>query len=474
MQIHFRFMLLRFFRINDPYRLLGLILMLSLFSIPYFLYPAPVTLQELRGLVLGEAVHQGKLMYVGVVDSTAPLMAGILGLMDIIMGRSLAGQHILALIILLFQSAFFAILLINNKAYNDNTYVPALVFGLLCFFSFDLISFSPELLGSTVLLLALNNLFKEIEFRIEKDEIILNLGTYLGLASMLIFSYTIFLFATILILITFTRLSVRKLCLLLFGFFLPHVLLFCLYYLWGETSALVHHYYWPNLTVHGDLRVGVQGLLFLGALPVAYFILSLFMLNREAHFTKYQSQLFQIMFQWMLVCLAQLFVSRDLSPHSLIIFIPSFAYFISHYLLLIRRKWIAETMLWILMTGLLAVNLMARKNTFGAVRYESLFPAESPYAKQVHGRKIMVLAEDAAIYRDNEMAGYFLDWNLSREVFEQPDYYDNVLLVARAFRTDPPELVVDPRDLLSKFLERIPELKQNYRRQGDFYEKVTR
>ena len=100
-------------------------------------------------------------------------------------------------------------MLINNKAYSDSTYVPALIFAVLCFLSFDLFSFSPELLASTVLLLALNYLFKEIEFRNERDEIILNLGVCLGLATLIIFSYSVFLPVTVLVLFIFTRPSIR-------------------------------------------------------------------------------------------------------------------------------------------------------------------------------------------------------------------------------------------------------------------------
>ena len=196
-------MLLRFFRINDPYRLLGLFILLILLGLPFFIDPAPATLQELKSFVLGEAIRDGKLMYIQVFDSTAPWTANTFGLINWLFGRSLIIQHSLALVLIFFQAAFFAVLLIQNKAYNDNTYVPALVFGLLCFFSFDLLSFSPELLASTVLLLALNNLFKEIEFRIQRDEIILNLGVFLGVATLFIFSYVVFLFGTIFILFLF-------------------------------------------------------------------------------------------------------------------------------------------------------------------------------------------------------------------------------------------------------------------------------
>ena len=467
-------MLLRFFRINDPYRLLGLFILLVLLSMPFFIDPVPITLQELKSVVLGGAVQEGKLMYIQVYDSTAPWTAGIFGLIHWLFGRSLFVQHVLALVIIFFQASFFAVLLIQNKAYNDNTYVPALVFGLLCFFSFDLLSFSPELLASTVLLLALNNLFKEIEFRIQRDEIILNLGVYLGVATLLIFSYVVFLLATILILFLFTRLSVRKLFLLLFGFILPHALLITLYFLWGETPALWQNYYVPNLTLHREMFITLNSTLVLCALPFGYFVFSLLMLNREARFTKYQSQLFQVMFQWMLFCLLQVLVTREFTPHSLIVFIPSLAYFISHYLLLIRRKWIADTMLWIFLAGIVTVNLMSRYNKMSRIDYTNLFPKESSYSRLIKHQRVMVLTSDTGIYLQNRLAGYFLDWDLSRKVLEEPDFYENVILVHRLLKNDPPETIIDPNDLMSKFFDRIPQWQASYRKDSVFYRRIDK
>ena len=130
-----------------------------------------MTSQELKGAVLGEAVGS-KLLYVEIVDHSPALVAVTEGVLNFVFGRSVLGRHILALIVIFFQASFFSILLINNKAYNENTYLPSLIFGLLCFFSFDLLSLSPELIASALLLLALNNIFKEIEFRIDRDAIV--------------------------------------------------------------------------------------------------------------------------------------------------------------------------------------------------------------------------------------------------------------------------------------------------------------
>ncbi|MEQ9413686.1 MAG: hypothetical protein RIF39_07635, partial [Cyclobacteriaceae bacterium] len=231
-------MLLRFFRINDPYRLIGLLIIIVLISLPFLITPVGIMLSELKNLVLGEAIAEGKLMYVQVFDDTPPLASVLFGLMYTLFGKSLLAGHIIAIFIIIFQSSYFAILLINNKAYTENTYLPSLIFGLLCFFSFDLLSFSSELLASTVLLFALNQLFHEVEFKIQRDEITLKLGVYLGLATFLVFSYWVFLLLTIFILITFTRAGFRKIALMVFGFILPHAILFTIYFYKGETSLL--------------------------------------------------------------------------------------------------------------------------------------------------------------------------------------------------------------------------------------------
>jgi hypothetical protein len=461
--------ILLFFRINDPYRLLGLFVLLLVMGIPFFIHDGDITIQELKSLVLGGALAQGKMMYIQLIDSTAPLATGIFGLADWLFGSSLIARQVIALLLIFFQASFFGILLIHNKAYNDNTYVPALVFGVLCFISFDLLSFSPELLASTVLLLALNNLFKEIEFRSQRDEIMFNLGVYLGIVTMLIFSYVIFLFATVMLLFIFSRPNARKLLLLFFGFALPHLLLITLYYFLGETSSLWQGFYMPNFAIRGESYIDWRSIFILGALPLAYFVFSIFMLNREARFTKYQSQLFQIMFLWMLFCLVQLLVTRELSPHSFIICMPSFAYFISHYLLLIRKKWVAEVMFLIFFIGIVGLSLLARYGKLSAVKYDHLAIKESTYLNQVKNQRVMILADDPGIYQENKFAGFFLDWKLSSKILKEPGYYENVMLVEAAFQSDPPDIIIDPDNLMKGFFDRIPTLKSRYKRDGVFY-----
>ncbi len=460
--------MLRYFRINDPYRLLSLLILLILVSLPLLINLPAMTIQELKNIVLGEVIGD-KLLYVEIIDRTAPMMALFDGLLNFIFGRSLMARHILALIIIFFQATYFGILLINNKAYNENSYVPALIFGFLCFFSFDLLAVSPELLASTLLLLALNNLFKEIEFRVDRDSIVLNLGVFLGVASLFLFSYTIFLVGAIFILIVFARATFRKILLVLFGYGLVHAILLIFYYCYGETDELWANFYVANIVQLKASLVGMKSIFVLGIVPIAYFVISLFMLTREARFTKYQSQLFQVIFLWLGIAILQVWFTPERTPHSFFTFIPPAAYFISHYLLLIRRKAIAEFMLWVLILGLISISLLSKNGIIERVNYAALFPTHSSYEKIVVDKKIMIVGDDLSLFQNNRLAAYFLDWELSRKYFDQPDYYENVIKIDKSILENAPDVIIDESNRMGPFLERIPLLKKNYRKENDIY-----
>ncbi|MCX8492441.1 MAG: hypothetical protein ORN54_15395 [Cyclobacteriaceae bacterium] len=464
--------MLRFFRLNDPYRLLVLLLILFLFSLPILMDPI-ATIQELKSFLLGEALNTGKSLYIQLIDDTAPFSAWFFKWLEALFGRSLTMRHLLALVFIFFQASFFGILLINNKAYNENTYLPSLVFGTLAFYSFDMLSVSPELLASTALLFALNNLFKEIEFRVQRDEIILNLGVYLGVASLFVFSYIVFLLGTLAILMLFTRVTVRKAFLLLFGFVLPHAIIFLFYFFWDNQSALVQYFYLPNLTLETWAVVNFRSILVLGIVPILYFVLSLFMVNLGARFTKYQSQLLQVMFLWLLVAATEIIATRVRTPHSFFTFVPPITYFISHYLLLIRRKKIAEIMLWIFLVGLLAMSWASRKNRVPAINLASVYPSSHQGSTTIKEKRVLVLGNELGVYYQNKMVGYFLNWELSKGIFEHPEFFENVILVDQCFQQDPPDVIIDKQNLLQPFLEKIPRIENQFRQQGDLYYRIN-
>lgn len=263
-----QFDLLRFFRINDPYRLVGLLVMLIFLSLPLFIDGAGLTYPELKALLVGEKVHEGFGLYSEVIDSTAPITAWFNGLMDILFGRSILARHIFSFVIIFLQSVFLGFVFIDKKAFAENTFIPSLIFSILFLFSFDTLSLTGDLLAFGFMLWALNSLFKELEFRAQGDETVVKVGIYISLASLCSFSFVVYLPAALTILIIFSGSGARKNLLLVFGFLLPHLLLSSVFYLSGSLGNLWEYYYLPGLSFSYKTYINSGSLLLLGAIPL--------------------------------------------------------------------------------------------------------------------------------------------------------------------------------------------------------------
>jgi hypothetical protein len=463
--------MLRFFKVNDPYRLFALLFTLLLFSLPILFFPSPVSIQELRSMLIGEALVDGKMLYSELFDSTAPLASLFFGLLDWLCGRSVLTRQIISVIFLFIQASFFAVILIRNKAYTESTYLPALIFGILSFLSFDFISITPELLGSLFLLMAINNIFKEIEFKIQRDEIILNLGVCIGIASLFLLSLSLFLVAAIIILLIFTRVKFRKYFLLVTGFTLPHLLLMCFYFYNDAFGMLLQNFYLASFHFGGYEFVSLKTLLTLITIPIIFLALAFFKLNLEGRFTKYQSQLSQVVFLWLFFSVIHAFIAKELTPHSFIIFLPSATYFISHYFLLVKRKVLAEYLLGFFLVGIVGLAMLGKFNFLPMVSYDQLFVKKNE--GPIKHKKLMLLATGLENYQSNKLAGYFLDWELSKEIVNGADYYEDIIFIKKMFDNDPPEIILDPQDKMKAFFDRIPSLALQYKRDGNTYTKVN-
>lgn len=452
--------MLRYFRINDHYRLIGLFVLLSFLCLPVFLDSAQITLPEVESIVLGEKVAEGFSLYNEIIDSTPPLAAWFYGFCDWVFGRNLTGRHIFAFIILFIQSAFLGFFLIGKKALPENTFIPSVIFSVLTLISFDVLSLTAEVAALGFLLLAVNALLTEIEFRVQRDETILSMGLFIGIGTLINFSYVIYLPGFLIMLMLFTRNIPRKYLLFLSGFMLPHLMLFATYYMQGHSAELWHRFYIPNLSFAEVSLISIKSLMVLCSAPLLYLVISLFILNRDAHLTKYQSQVYQAMVIWFIVALIQVYFSPNFRPQSLLPLAPPVSFFFTHFLLLIKKKRIAELYLWIILVGSVSIAYMARYQKIVPVDYTHLWVKES--SRPVSDKRVLVLADEPGVFIKNRIAPAFLNWPLTKEIFDGPQFYENVILVNRYFENDPPEIIIDPENRMEKFFDRIPRLKSKY------------
>jgi hypothetical protein len=459
--------LLRYFRINDPYRLVALFALLVVLCLPVFIDGAGITYPELKSMVTGEKVAEGYTLYYEIIDSTPPLASWFYGLCDWVFSRNITARHVTAFIILFLQSIVFGVVLIDKKVFTENTYIPALVFCLLILLSFDMFSLTADLAAFGFILLALNSILTEIEFRVQRDETILNLGLYTSLATLFNFSYLFYLPGILLILILFTRYALRKYLLLLTGFLLPHLVLLCAFYLNGTHIELWNRFYTVNISFEGTSYLSLKSLIVLSAVPLVLLSISLVFLNQRARLTNYQSQVLQAMFVWFIAAMIQIYFAPDLRPQSLVPLVPPVAFFLTHFLLHIKRKRFAEMTVWVLLLGIIGTMYLSRYHKLRAVDYSRLLIGSSsvPFSD----KRVLVLEDNPVALLNNTSSPAFLDWDLSKKIFDEPTVYENVLLVNRLFEKDPPEIVLDPENRMEGFFERIPRLKSRYQKSGQGY-----
>ena len=98
--------MLRFFRINDPYRLLGLLIILVILYMPFFLNWPGMTNPELKSVVIGEKIGDGAIPYTTLIESASPITNWFYGFVDLLFGRSMWIRHVLGFLILFSQSLF--------------------------------------------------------------------------------------------------------------------------------------------------------------------------------------------------------------------------------------------------------------------------------------------------------------------------------------------------------------------------------
>ncbi len=132
----------------------------------------------------------------------------------------------------------------------------------------------------------------------------------------------------------------------------------------------------------------------------------------------------------------------------------------------------AEITWWFMVVSVLVVLYSSRYDYFKPVNNQSLYVSETKY-KQIAGKKILVLTDDKGLLLNNTLATGFYDWELSERVFKQQDYFENVMLVNRAFEHEKPEIIVDPQNLMQQVFYRIPSLQSQYKREGEFYVKLN-
>jgi hypothetical protein len=419
------------------------------------LNPFPITNPQLMWMLLGERLGKGYYLYQDIIDDNGPLSAGFFSLMDLLFGRSLLAYEVVGRILISFQILYWNSILIKFKAFDVNTYLPAIIMAALFHFSFDLLSLSPSLLGSTFLILALGQLFSQTVLQKDTSESTLLIGLYAGLATGFHPNYILFLPYMIFTGIAISSFSFRQLMLSLIGYFLP-LLLITVFYFWNDGLEEAIQI-WP-LTFLSE-KYEYQSLLnwlFLGIFPLLLALTGYFMAAVLRGSTINQQKQRQLIIIWLLFSAAEFFIIKKQAAFQLVILIPGLTYLITQFFLNTKKEFVAKVAFYLLVLGLPAVSFWywQQKTT------DSEYFVDQSEAK--YSGDILVLGDNLSPYLNASLGGPFLNYRLSKLYLDQDRDLREKARLFQMLQKQKPSIVLDPNRDFEKLLKQFPALEEQY------------
>jgi len=414
----------------------------------------------------------GSNMYGNIYHYIGPLSAGTYWVIDLLFGKSQTAYQVIGIIIVFFQAAILNLFLINYKAYNENNYIPALIYAVLMFTFFDFMNLSPVLLGLTFVILSFNLTFGHIEGRAKRDWVVLSIGLYLGIATLFYLPMILFMISTFIALILFTNTIFRRYLLLIYGFIVPILLVIIYYYLKGNYHDFVSCYLYSLFIERNYILMDWKSIITIGCIPTVFVLISVVKVFTTTAFINYQIRLQNFMFVLIGIGLLVWVIDFYNPPHLWVVLVPPGTFFISHYFLLIRKRWMAEV-LFIILTGLLLIQNYG--SYFGLLQIDNLIETEnyiidkSELTDDISDKSILCIDHRRDLYVHNKLATPYLTLELAEIQFQQLEYYDNLTTLYANFHQDMPDIIIDSKSWMPEVLNKIPILDKEYVRSRNGY-----
>ncbi len=458
--------MLSFFRINDPYRLLILLLAILAIRLPYLISSAPL-IYEIDWMVIGHALTAADtILYKDFLSPIAPLSAFVYTVIDLIFGSHILVYQIASLLLVAYQFSLFNNIMYRNKAYNENTYIPALFYALIMQVFFDFFTLSPVLISLTFILLVLDNIYLRIENKLD-DITILKTGFYMGLAVLFYLPSILFFLATIISFVLLTSLIFRRYMLFLYGFFFP-IICVALYFLWNDALLdLFNNWIIFTLTYSNKSILNTWSILAIIAFPALIYLLSLYKTFATSRFTNYQVRVQQVMFIMFLAAMGCWLLGNEKAPYQLVISVPFVAFFIAHNVLLYKNKLKAEIFALLFSFLIVGINYYIYSNNKLIGNFSNYFMLNNSrqvYNEQGQGKKLLVLGHTKSMYYNNEVSTPYYYWPLAEKIWANPTNAGNITEIYSSLVKNLPEVIIDEEGVLVAVLNRMPDIAERYER----------
>lgn len=457
--------LLSFFRINDPSRLIVILAVLLLLSSIYiWVLNIPLLQPEMIWLMIGERMAEGKHMYLDIIDDTGPLSAGVYWICHLLFEKSVMAYKILAILVAIFQIIYINTLFIKYKSFEENTYIPALVMVVLFHISFDMITLSPALMGSTFIVLALGQLFSQTVLQKEGSDSILLVGIFGGIAACFHFPLITFLPFLLVAGLVVSGFSFRQLILAFLSYLLP--LTFCaVYYFWFDgLFAFFDQFIISPRNVESYAHVSYRDLAILFSVPLFFTTLGFFVgLIVKSQTVNQQKQL-QLTLIFLVFAVSSLLLTNRRTPYQLIVIIPGLAYFITFLFVAFKKGMPIKILASLFVFGIPVLGFVWTAFQINSENIHSYAIKYSEKHQVTAGKKVLVLGEDLGYYQNATLATPYLNFRLSKINLLNQSSLERTALIFQNFINEKPEVIIDEEEVFEGILELMPLMQDYYKK----------
>lgn len=446
---------------------------MSILLIPHVIMDIPLTNPEIIWMLIGERLAAGYSMYIDVVDDNGPLSAAVYWLTHLLAGKSLLVYRYTGVLILLFQAVYFNRLLIRYKSFEENTYIPAFVLTVLFFISFDLITLSPALLGSTFVLLALGQLFSLTVLHEESPEPFLLVGLFGGIAFCFHSPFLVFLPFIIITGIIVSGFNFNQTLLSLTGYLLPFALC-STYYFWidGLDEFIYGFVLGPHLVEYYHF-MSLVDVTILFALPLSLMFMGIILGTLLKRLTVNQQKQNQLILFYLLFSIMPLFIAKERASFQLLTLLPAMAFFISQLFIYIKNTRVSTFIFYTFLLGVPSIGYTWAYYQLETDGLEAYLVDGGPAYELTRSSKVLVLGTELGYYRDASLAGPYLNYHLSEDLLKKEKSFEELTQIYLSLVEEKPEYIIDKNGVLAELIESLPALKHLYtEKEGVFYLKT--
>ncbi|HSI75828.1 MAG TPA: hypothetical protein VK957_08030 [Lunatimonas sp.] len=455
--------MLQFFKVNDPFRLLGILLFVVLLRLPYIWLDMPLLQPEMIWMLIGERLVGDYAMYSQIMDDTGPLSALVYWALYSLFGRSLWAYHGVAGIIILFQVIYLNFLFIRFKSFQENSYLPAIVMLALFHLSYDFLILSPSLMGNTFILLAFGQLFSHTNINRNSTESVLLLGLYGGFALCFHFPLVVFFPFMVICGVFISGFNFQQLSLSVTSYFIP-VSMYAVYTFWTDSLGdFYREFVLASRQVAQVVHVPYNEILILFAFPIILSLIGLvltFGLRKMYVNQQKQSQLIVIYF--ICSCCAVFLANRTIT-YQFLGLVPVFTYYLVHLLWVSKRKYKQRVIFYayLLIIPLIGYGwLYLKKNEFEAFSSYAIIGKDRHQIQD--GARVLVLGKDLGYYQNAVPATPFINIGLAKQYLHDMEDYGKKTKVFRHFMEESPQFIIDEEGVFAQILPYFPQLEQRY------------